>query len=58
MRPRKREQKNKKNDLLFEGACFWILRHDIMQCFNTYVDDATELVLDHTENTQTIKTHD
>lgn len=39
--------------LLFEGACFRIFCHYIMQCFNADVDDATELVLDHTDNTQT-----
>lgn len=43
--------------LLFEGACFGILCHYIMQRLNADVDDATELVLDHTSNTQTTQAH-
>lgn len=40
--------------LLFEGACLRIFCHYIVQCLNADVDDATELVLDHT-NTQRTK---
>lgn len=42
--------------LLFEGACFGIFCHYIMQRLDADVDDATELVLDHA-NTQTTQSH-
>lgn len=43
--------------LLFEGACFRILCHYIMQCLDRDVDDATELVLDNTDNTDRTEAH-
>lgn len=43
--------------LLFEGARFRIFRHHVMQGLNGDVDDATELVLDHTDDKQTPPTH-
>ena len=36
-------------DLLFEGSRIGVLRHYVMQRLHTDVDDATELILDHTE---------
>lgn len=43
--------------LLFEGACFRILCHYIMQRLDRDVDDATELVLDNTDNTERREAH-
>lgn len=43
--------------LLFEGACFRILCHYIMQCLDRDVDDATELVLDNTDNRDRTEAH-
>lgn len=43
--------------LLLEGACFRIFCHYIVQRLDTDADDATELVLDHTENIQKTQAH-
>jgi len=42
--------------LLFEGGRFGIFRHHIVQGLDGDVDDAAELVLDHTDDEETTQT--
>lgn len=48
---------DKRAYLLFEGARLRIFGHHVMQGLNGDVDDATELVLDHTEDRRSTPTY-
>lgn len=41
--------------LLLESSSFCVFCHYIVQCLDTNVDDATELVLDHTDDEEKIQ---
>ena len=43
------DKSDKVVDLLSGGARVRVLGHHVVQCLHADVDDATELVLDHTE---------